>query len=314
MARLVPLLAILLVALTTSLPHAHAQTTDARDYEGVGGAPNNTIILANYLRHSTTTDRRNLTTNSSSFRADWLVRAGNFGFTPLSFLLSVADADARVGAAPGSSVNPASIRTTGFGDLIYLPAMFYDIVEDKAERTHTYLTAQVYTTIPTGTYDSTKQVNIGENRWALKPQLGVGQRFAKRYTFELVGNMQVFMDNTDFMVPGKAASMGMPAVPPSKQTLQQDPTFGGEVHFSVDVDPTTWLGLSYYATNIGKKSIAANGTELEAPASVQTLRFTWGWHIEKQTLLLVQFQQDVAATGEASRAHFYGLRLSRFFF
>jgi hypothetical protein len=108
--------------------------------------------------------------------------------------------------------------------------------------------------------------------------------------------------------------MGMPASPAMPhQTLKQDPTWSGEAHLAVDVDPTTWLGVSYYATNLGKRSLDT-GVEVEAPASVQTMRFTWGWHIEKQMMLLLQFQQDVVATGEASRAHFYGVRMSRFFF
>jgi hypothetical protein len=313
MARIFPLLVCLLVALTAAVPEARAQTTDARDYEGAGGAPNNTVILLNYLRHTTTNDRKNLTTNLSIFRASWVLKFGHLAIVPIDILLPVADADLRIPAAAGSAVNTASIRTTGFGDIQYLPSIIYDVVEDKEINTHTYMGANLYTIMPTGTYRTTTPVNIGENRWAIKPQVAIGQRFAKAFTFDLVGNLTVFMDNTDYLVAGRAASMGMPAVAPSHQTLKQDPTWGGEAHIGVDVDPTTYVALSYYATNIGKRTRAA-GTEVEAPASIQTLRFTWGWRIEKQMLLLVQMQQDITATGEASRTRYWGMRLSRFFF
>ena len=76
MARLLSLLAILLFALTAAVPQTHAQTTDARDYEGAGGAPNNTVVLLNYIRHTTTNDRRNLTTNLAIFRASWVKKFG----------------------------------------------------------------------------------------------------------------------------------------------------------------------------------------------------------------------------------------------
>jgi hypothetical protein len=309
MARIIPLLAILLVALTTATPQAHAQTTDARDYEGAGGAPNNTVILLNYLRHQTTMDRRNLTTNISIFRASWVLKFGNLAIVPIDVLLPVVDVDLRTGSkpGPGAAVFPASIRTTGFGDLQYLPSIIYDVVEDKEQGTHTYFGANLYTIMPTGTYRTTTPVNIGENHWGIKPQVAVGQRFARRWTIDLVANATIYTDNKNFVVTDSATGTR------TKFTLQQDPTLGAEAHVAVDIDPTTYIAASYYATNLGKKQLSV-GKETEAPASVQTLRITWGWRIEKQMLLLVQLQQDLAATGEASRAHYVGFRASRFFF
>jgi len=312
MARFVLLLAGLLVALTVVVPEVHAQT-DARDFEGAGAAPNNTFILMNYLRHSTTNDRRNLTTNAAIFRSVWVLKVGHLAIVPIDLLLPVVDADLRVGATPGSEVNPASIRTTGFGDLQFLPSLIYDLVEDKTDNTHTYFGANLYTIMPTGTYRTSTPLNVGENRWALKPQVALGQRFAKRWTIDLIGNLTIYMDNTEFMLPGRPATASMPAVPASQQTLQQDPTWSGEAHLAVDVDPTTYLAVSYYATNIGKKTLAI-GAEVDPAASVQTLRFTWGLRIEKQMVLMLQLQQDVVATGTASRARFFGMRISRFFY
>ena len=46
--------------------------------------------------------------------------------------------------------------------------------------------ATLYVTAPTGTYDATRPVNIGDNRWRVQPQLAVGQRFLKALTVDLV--------------------------------------------------------------------------------------------------------------------------------
>jgi hypothetical protein len=48
--------------------------------------------------------------------------------------------------------------------------------------------------------------------------------------------------------------------------------------------------------------------------TVQTLRFTYGWRVEKETLVLFQFNQDIAASGtDATISRFLGARVSHTF-
>jgi hypothetical protein len=50
---------------------------------------------------------------------------------------------------------------------------------------------------PVGQYDSTRLVNLGTNRWAFKPQLGISQAIGP-LTLELVPGVIFFADNTNF--------------------------------------------------------------------------------------------------------------------
>ena len=52
-------------------------------------------------------------------------------------------------------------------------------------------------TAPWGQYDSTRVVNIGTNRWELKPQIGASQALG-HWTFELQAAVTFYTDNTAF--------------------------------------------------------------------------------------------------------------------
>jgi hypothetical protein len=50
---------------------------------------------------------------------------------------------------------------------------------------------------PLGQYDSTKLLNLGNNRWSFKPELGISKAIG-RWTFEIAPSVTFFSDNTDF--------------------------------------------------------------------------------------------------------------------
>lgn len=51
---------------------------------------------------------------------------------------------------------------------------------------------------PLGNYDNTKLLNLGNNRWSFRPELGVSKAWGP-WTFELAPSVTVFTDNTDFI-------------------------------------------------------------------------------------------------------------------
>lgn len=51
--------------------------------------------------------------------------------------------------------------------------------------------------VPTGTYDSERLINLGSNRWTVRPQVGVAHTFG-RWTVEGIGALWLFGDNDDF--------------------------------------------------------------------------------------------------------------------
>jgi hypothetical protein len=51
---------------------------------------------------------------------------------------------------------------------------------------------------PLGDYDPTELINVGTNRYAVRPQLGM-LHVRRAWSFELTGSVFIFQDNTDFV-------------------------------------------------------------------------------------------------------------------
>jgi hypothetical protein len=61
----------------------------------------------------------------------------------------------------------------------------------------TTMGASICVTAPLGQYDPSKLINLGTNRWALKPEVGVSQPLGA-WVFELYGGVWLFETNDDF--------------------------------------------------------------------------------------------------------------------
>ena len=51
---------------------------------------------------------------------------------------------------------------------------------------------------PLGLYDSSKLLNLGNNRWSFKPEFGISKAVGS-WTFELAPSVTIFSDNIDFI-------------------------------------------------------------------------------------------------------------------
>jgi hypothetical protein len=116
---------------------------------------------------------------------------------------------------------------------------------------------------PTGQYDPTKLVNIGTNRWAFKPEIGISYPIKKFYLDAYLG-VWLFTHNADFFPGGK--------------DRQQDPVTSLQGHVSYTFRPHLWLAadVTWYrggATSVdnGPSSIPQNnsraGVTLSLPLS-----------------------------------------------
>jgi hypothetical protein len=93
--------------------------------------------------------------------------------------------------------------------------------------------ASLTVSMPTGQYFDDKLVNIGTNRWAFKPEIGVSQP-AGPWTFELYGGGWFFTDNSSYQVD---------------KTRSQHSMLSLQSHVGYTIHPRLWItgDVTYYA-------------------------------------------------------------------
>jgi hypothetical protein len=104
----------------------------------------------------------------------------------------------------------------------------------------TIIGASVIVQAPTGDYDDNRLINLGTNRWAIKPALGMIVPLHPTWLFEVELGVWLFGDNDDFL--------GV--------TREQEPIVSTEIHLIKRIRPGLWASLdaNYYAggkTRIG---------------------------------------------------------------
>jgi hypothetical protein len=92
--------------------------------------------------------------------------------------------------------------------------------------------ASVQVTVPVGQYDPSKAINLGSNRWAIKPDFGFSKSF-RPVTLDLTVGATFYQDNDDFF---------------GGQKLEQDPLYSMQLNLSYDFGRGIWaaLGGTYY--------------------------------------------------------------------
>jgi hypothetical protein len=289
--------------LTLGLALPARAETDARDYEAEVALPHRTMAAVLYYRHVSSDDKQSYSQDIGVMRYAYILRFGNLAVVPVDVVLPVADVTAYVPVMPGSPANVA-LRASGIGDLQFFPTVGYRFPEGKFS--HTYVAFTPYFVFPTGQYTPGRPVNISEHRYSFTQELAVGQRFLKIINVEAIGNITEHTDNTEFQTTTAAG--------PVRGRLTQSPTYGFAFHASVDVIAHLYLAVSYYATVSGEERFKNSDLMVDTVAvrqeTVHTLRFGAGIRIEPMTLLLLQYNQDIATTGDASISRFFGGRVS----
>lgn len=87
--------------------------------------------------------------------------------------------------------------------------------------------ASVLVQAPTGEYESDKLINIGTNRWSIKPALGMIWPLRPTWLLEVEVGAWFFGDNSDFV----------------GETREQDPILSTEFHLVKRIRPGFWVSL-----------------------------------------------------------------------
>lgn len=170
-----------------------------------------------------------------------------------------------------------AVSRTGIGDarlrlttnLIGGPAL--RPAEFARHKPRTTLGASLTVSAPTGEYHADKLINVGNNRWAIKPELGLTHP-AGRWLFEAYAGIWLFGDNDNFL---------------GDRRREQDPLTNFQGHVSYTFRPRLWLAANATFYEGGRTSVdgaaaparlsnSRVGLTLSVPVGkTQSLKFSW---------------------------------------
>jgi len=93
--------------------------------------------------------------------------------------------------------------------------------------------------LPTGQYYKDKLINLGGNRFTLRPQLGAVHNHGK-WSFELTPQVWFFTDNDEFFKGNR---------------LEQEPVYGADAHLIYTFRPGLWVATSIGYTGGGETTV-----------------------------------------------------------
>jgi hypothetical protein len=88
--------------------------------------------------------------------------------------------------------------------------------------------ASIQVSAPLGQYNKNKLVNLGNNRWFVKPDMGISKAWG-RLTVELSAGATIFTRNDDYF---------------GGKTLEQDPVYSTQLHVTYNLGRGVWAALS----------------------------------------------------------------------
>jgi len=151
------------------------------------------------------------------------------------------------------SGTPASRDVDGLGDpLVRLSVNFVgspplsgaDYMQYRKSRpVHTIVGAALIGVLPLGEYDPDRLLNLGQNRFVIRPQLGV-VHLRGPWSYELTTSADFFADNNDFF---------------GGNELEQDPVFAAQAHVVRTLQSNWWVSVGTAYSTGGESAV--NGVD-----------------------------------------------------
>jgi hypothetical protein len=134
---------------------------------------------------------------------------------------------------------PAERNIHGFGDpRLRLAVNLYGapsltVPEFRSYRQDLVVGASVQASVPLGQYDPSRAVNLGTNRWSVKPDIGFSKAFGE-FTADVTAGVTFFTTNHDFF---------------GGQTVEKDPLYSIQTNLSYNFPGGVWasLGATFYS-------------------------------------------------------------------
>jgi hypothetical protein len=142
-----------------------------------------------------------------------------------------------------------------------------------ANPVRTTIGASLAVALPLGGYDPEEFINVGRNRFIVRPQLGV-LHIRGPWSAELTGSVFFFSDNDDFV---------------GSSTLSQEPIFALQGHLTRNFENGLWLGAGMAYANGGKVELDKERTAYKVDNTLWNLLA--GYRINPHHSVMLAWQQ-----------------------
>ncbi len=140
----------------------------------------------------------------------------------------------------------------------------------------TFLSGALWITAPTGDYDKNRIINIGSNRWVLKPELAFGQPIGNTW-LEFNTWVSLYGDNDDYL---------------GNQKLEQNPLWALEGHYSYTINRALWVSLDATYSKGGETKI--NGASQDNEQENTVLGASLGFMLSPQFGGLLAYSDTIS--------------------
>jgi hypothetical protein len=176
---------------------------------------------------------------------------------------------------------PAERQMSGLGDprfrlsvnLFGAPAL--SAKDFASYRQDLIVGVSIQVSAPLGQYDDSKLLNLGNNRWSSKPELGISKAWGS-WTFELAPSVTIFSDNKDFF---------------GGNTFSQAPIYAVQGHILYNFQSGIWMALDgiYFAGG----HTALNGVKSDNEQENTRAGFTLALPIDRNNSLKLSASTNI---------------------
>ncbi|OWW22390.1 transporter [Noviherbaspirillum denitrificans] len=183
--------------------------------------------------------------------------------------------------------------TGGTGDLLLAATVW--LVNRK--ETNTYFGITPFLSLPTGQYDRSKALNLGENRTKFTLQAGYITSLTKSLSLDLVGDFTVYGRNREFGAAGA--------------TLEQKTSYQAQAHLRYHVNPAFDLRAGVSKAITGETSV--NGVDQGDRGSTTKFNVGASYFVRPTTQVLATYGRDASVREGFKENNRLNLRLLQVF-
>lgn len=282
--------------------NSYSQELEPRAYSNLPAKANFTAINYTYTTGNIISDPaspiKDLELNTNNIIAGYLRTFSLFGrlsrvqvLLPYTFLSGTAKLGGKDTSGTRSGLSDSRIR---FGiNIIGSPALsLKDFVKYEEEFV---FGASLVISVPTGQYFPEKLINLGTNRWGIKPELGISRKFSNVYV-ELYTGFWFFTANNEYL---------------STKKLTSDPLYTIQMHFNYVFDNKMWIGVNGAYAYGGQAKV--DGVNSGLKQDNYRLGLTYSTPLSRQLSVKFQYHTGAIVTG-GSDFDFYGATVQYFWF